>query len=60
MFIFSDFREHYCVSVMNYSHSLTIDSKDAIDCSQQNSVLFLFLMLATVWLAVILYDFNKT
>jgi hypothetical protein len=55
MFIFSDFREHYCVSA---SDSLTIDS--SIGCSQQNSVLFLFLMLATVWLAVILYDFNKT
>ncbi|XP_074593858.1 solute carrier family 4 member 11-like isoform X2 [Brevipalpus obovatus] len=38
----------------------TIDISDESDCRRDASLLFLLLMLGTVWVAVSLYNFNKT
>ncbi|XP_054168584.1 solute carrier family 4 member 11-like isoform X2 [Oppia nitens] len=53
-----NFQTYYCVNecLNNNTKSMDITS----DCLQQNSILFLFLMLATVWLAQTIYNFNKT
>ncbi|CAG2106713.1 unnamed protein product [Medioppia subpectinata] len=54
-----NFNAHYCVSECNITPNNEAMNSTR-ECAQQNSVLFLFLMLATVWLALFLYNFNKT
>ncbi|XP_054165989.1 solute carrier family 4 member 11-like [Oppia nitens] len=46
-----NFKKFYCFSTSGTA---------CHDCAPQNSVLFLMLMLFTVWLALFIYDFNKT
>ena len=53
----SDLIQSNLSSIQNLNSNFMIR---ASNCAPQNSILFLFLMLATVWLAISLYDFTKT
>lgn len=75
-YVFSDFNKNYfspaCMEEGNptvefpfwLSNSSINESQGEVSlpapCKRENSLLFLLLMFGTVWLAVSLYNFNKT
>ncbi|KPM03295.1 anion exchange protein-like protein 1 [Sarcoptes scabiei] len=62
---FESFRKHYCfegpnLNQKNFSAFLNDENSVLRDCLPAKSILFLFLMLGTVAMAVLLYNFSST
>ncbi|XP_068230129.1 solute carrier family 4 member 11-like isoform X1 [Palaemon carinicauda] len=60
--VLKNYSENYVVSI---SDSHGVDSNATLTlvedvCTRENSILYLLLMLGTLWLGVVLYNFNKT
>ncbi|KAB7507658.1 Sodium bicarbonate transporter-like protein 11 [Armadillidium nasatum] len=47
-------------SLQNQTSNLTLLVNEASNCTRENSILFLLLMFGTLWLGLLLYNFNKT
>ena len=45
---------------MNLTEVVNSTFLASLDCHRENSLLFLLLMLGTLWVGVSLYNFNKT
>ncbi|XP_046909402.1 solute carrier family 4 member 11 isoform X3 [Dermatophagoides farinae] len=56
----TSFRQHYYCIDMNQTMIPNIDTIDDMDCAPEKSILFLFLMLGTFALGLMLYNFSKT
>ena len=53
--------DDYITGVVNLVPSnITASILDLADCKRENSILYLLLMFGTLWLGVMLYNFNKT
>ena len=48
------------VGGLNLSEAVNGTLLAPLDCRRENSLLFLLLMLGTLWVGVSLYNFNKT
>jgi hypothetical protein len=59
-----DFKEYYyspeCKGNVSTERLNTTASTLSLPCSRESSILFLLLMLGTLWLSVSIYNFNKT
>jgi sodium borate transporter 11 len=66
-FIFVDFADHYNIPACdnstistNTSVNITTTVASTVDCERDVSLLYLVLLLGTLWLGVTLYNFTKT
>lgn len=64
IFFFPDFKEYYysaaCKGNVSTERLNTTATTLSLPCSRESSILFLLLMLGTLWLSVSIYNFNKT